>query len=186
MRSKRSEDLESTKTIFRKYLGSYFQMSRELDPEECKAYRASRRQRDQWAKEYFSELFELLENSPSEAEAFKCFWMATKLLQAMIHPAESLQKLAKYAIENKEKHDSFTQMLFAEILMCAIDDLTLSLKLSWQTKRKIKKMAVDLLTEMLEQPLQLSAETLENELLKDASRSSAMKERIQRNLEKWS
>jgi hypothetical protein len=102
---------EKAKTLFFRYRGNFFYMSREGEYEEYKRYNISKEQELLWK----DELVETLYNQLSFEDSYAFHTLA--MIAENYHDYSIIEKLIVYSKDNMSKGDSLIKLVYAELLL---------------------------------------------------------------------
>lgn len=176
-----TKDIDIAKQIFLKFDGSHFHMEREGEYSYYKSFDISKEQEDLWIKQYQEDILSQIEKEDIVSPLF------TKLVRiiAQHKDYDCLNSLLDLVKRKKNGLDSFTRVRIAEELLELYESFQ---KSGFNRNRNIfhiKVFSIDLLKELLEQPITVANYYYGISYLKEEIKEESIKDRAKHTIDEW-
>ncbi len=169
--------LEARK-IFDKYNGSYFQMEKEGEYQKYKNFKVPQRIEATWISERKKNIVEKLYSETSENEIASLFSQYGETVSQTIDES-GLSFMLKFAKENKNKWDSFTNVRIVESILNSLS------RFNKNNKQAAINESLELLRNVEKTAFRVSDSYKVNGVFPDYVAESRIAERVNRNIKYW-
>ena len=174
-------EMNKAKQVFLKYNGSYFHMERDGQLSTYKSYDISKNTERQWLREHQKELITQIQTGNS-IDVY-----VSRLCNVMRQSKddEYLDSLINALSKSIKNADTFVQLRIAEELLEVINFFALDDIGDWRKLASHKSLAIDILKNVLSQPITISDETRKKVVFEDTLKEESIRERTKQRLKEF-
>lgn len=174
-------EMNKAKEVFLKYNGSYFHMERDGQLSTYKSYDISKNTERQWLREHQKELITQIQTGNS-IDVY-----ISRLCNVMRQSKddEYLDSLINALSKSIKNADTFVQLRIAEELLEVINFFALNDIGNCRKLTSHKSLAIDILKNVLSQPITISDETRKKVVFEDTLKEESIRERTKQRLKEF-